>query len=89
MTDAKNFNAIILGMDISCPPEISKAAITEKIQIKLYKIIYDVLDELKSIFKRGGIDKPEFIIQGKAVIKQIFEIKAAKGASKKFFFRLC
>ena len=83
MNDARNFNAFILGMDITCSPEIAKQAHLDKIPIKIYKIIYDVLDELKSVFKRGGMFKPELVVQGKAVIKQIFEIKMGKGSSKK------
>jgi len=76
--DAKHFGALILGMDIVCPFELAKMAQAEKVQIKSYKIIYDILDELSSIFKRGGLSKPEIQIQGTASIKQIFEIKADK-----------
>lgn len=76
--DAKLFKALILGMDVMCPPELAKYAHEEKVTIKTYKIIYDVLDELKSIFKRGGLSKPEITVQGSATIKQIFDVKVGK-----------
>ncbi len=79
--DAKHFGALILAMDVVCPFELGKMAQAEKVQIKSYKIIYDILDELSGIFKRGGLSKPEIQIHGTASIKQIFEIKADKKSS--------
>lgn len=84
--EAKNFKAVIFGMDVSCSPDLVQLAQSEKVQVKTYRIIYDILDELKSIFKRGGMHKPEITVQGGAVIKQVFEVKLGKGGKILFRF---
>ena len=80
--DAKTFNAMILGMDVLCPPDLIKLAEQDAVKIKTYKIIYDILDEIKNIFKKGGLTKVEHVVHGAAAIKQIFEVKLAKGSNK-------
>jgi Translation initiation factor 2 (IF-2; GTPase) len=79
--DAKHFKATILGMDIKCPSELETLARMEKIPIKTFKLIYDVLDEIKALAQRGGVGKPieEIIVKGAANIKQVFEVKVKNG----------
>lgn len=83
--DAKNFRATILGMDIRCPGELETLARMEKIPIKTFKLIYDVLDEIKALAQRGGVGKPieEVTVKGTAMIKQVFEVKLGKNNLKK------
>lgn len=66
--------AIIIGFNIRPDTNILKIAKSEKIDIRLYKIIYDLLDEIKSALK--GILKPkiEEYICGQAEVREIFKI---------------
>ncbi len=51
---AKSVGAIILGFNIKIKPEVLKLATTEKVLIKNYMIIYEMLDEIKD-FLEGKI----------------------------------
>lgn len=66
--------AIIIGFNIRPGTNILKIAKSEKIDIRLYKIIYDLLDEIKSALK--GLLKPkiEEYICGQAEVREIFKI---------------
>lgn len=66
--------AIIIGFNIRPDTNILKIAKSKKIDIRLYKIIYDLLDEIKSALK--GILKPkiEEYICGQAEVREIFKI---------------
>jgi translation initiation factor IF-2 len=66
--------AIIIGFNIRPDTNILKIAKSEKIDIRLYKIIYNLLDEIKSALK--GILKPkiEEYVCGQAEVREIFKI---------------
>lgn len=66
--------AIIIGFNIRPGTNILKIAKSEKIDIRLHKIIYDLLDEIKSALK--GLLKPkiEEYICGQAEVREIFKI---------------
>lgn len=66
--------AIIIGFNIRPGTNILKIAKSKKIDIRLYKIIYDLLDEIKSALK--GLLKPkiEEYICGQAEVREIFKI---------------
>lgn len=66
--------AIIIGFNIRPGTNILKIAKSEKIDIRLYKIIYELLDEIKSALK--GILKPkiEEYVCGQAEVREIFKI---------------
>jgi translation initiation factor IF-2 len=69
-------------MDVRLPNELESLAKAEKVKIKTFRIIYDVLDELKELMQRGSTaakPKEEIVVKGSAIIKQIFEIKAKGG----------
>jgi len=52
---AKSVGAIILGFNVRLKPEILKLAKTEKILVKNYTIIYEMIDEI-SEFVQGKLD---------------------------------
>lgn len=41
-------NAIIYGFNVDLPPAIKKIALREKVEVRLYKVIYELLDDAKS-----------------------------------------
>lgn len=46
---AKSIGALVLGFNIKIKPEVAKLAITEKVLVKNYTIIYEMLDEIKDV----------------------------------------
>jgi len=66
--------AIIIGFNIRPTVNVQKIAKFEKVDIRLYKIIYDLIDEIKSALK--GLLKPkiEEYICGQAEVREIFKI---------------
>lgn len=66
--------AIIIGFNIRPTTNIQKMAKLEKIDIRLYKIIYDLLDEIKSALKGYIKPKIEEYVCGQAEVREIFKI---------------
>jgi len=46
---AKNSGAIIIGFNVKIPPAVEKLAQTEKVIVRTYNIIYELLNELSSV----------------------------------------
>ena len=67
-------NALIIGFNVNVEVNAGKLAKNEKIEIRTYQIIYDLIDEVKAALK--GYLKPKFeeIITGKVEIREIFKI---------------
>jgi len=81
---AKASNAVLIAFNVKPSKEAKKMAINNKIEIKYFSIIYEVLDFIKS--NLSGMLKPniEEKIIGSAEIKQIFKVsKFGKVAGSK------
>jgi len=67
-------NAIIIGFHTRANPKTLSLAEKEKVEIKYYSIIYDVVNEIKAAME--GLLEPERIekIIGEAEIREIFKI---------------
>jgi len=66
--------AIIVGFNIRPDTNVQKIAKSEKVDIRLYKIIYDLIDEIKSALKGYLKPKIEEYICGQAEVREIFKI---------------
>lgn len=66
--------AIIIGFNIRPDTNVQKIAKSEKIDIRLYKIIYDLIDEIESALKGYLKPKIEEYIRGQAEVREIFKI---------------
>ena len=66
--------AIIIGFNIRPDTNVQKIAKSEKVEIRLYKIIYDLIDEIKSALKGYLKPKIEEYICGQAEVREIFKI---------------
>lgn len=73
---AKTLNANIFGFGLSLNSGVKKLAETEKVEIRTYKIIYDLLKDLEEI-SSGKLEKKRKVL-GKAQIVAIFEMKGDK-----------
>ena len=71
---ARASKAIIIGFNIRPDANVQKIAKSEKVDIRLYKIIYNLIDEIKSASK--GLLKPKFeeYICGQAEVREMFKI---------------
>jgi len=67
-------DAIIIGFHVRAGTSAKKLAEGEKVQIKLYQIIYEAIEEIQSAMT--GMLKPKFEekYMGTAVVKQVFRI---------------
>ncbi|MGB2782566.1 MAG: translation initiation factor IF-2 [Atribacterota bacterium] len=66
--------AIIVGFNIRPDTNIQKIAKLEKVDVRLYRIIYNLIDEIKSALKGYLKPKIEEYICGQAEIREIFKI---------------
>ena len=64
---AKSTGAIVLGFNVKIKPEIAKLAKTEKVLVKTYTIIYEMIDEI-SDFVQGKLESLQEEIMGIAKI---------------------
>jgi translation initiation factor IF-2 len=83
---AKSTGSIILGFNVRLKPEMAKLAKTEKVLIKTYAIIYEMIDEIND-FVQGKLDALQEEIMGIAKIlakfpyekTQVCGIKVSEG----------
>ncbi|MBN2407159.1 MAG: translation initiation factor IF-2 [Elusimicrobia bacterium] len=67
-------NAIVFGFNISVPGAIKSESEKEGIQIRTYRIIYEILEDIQKALE--GMLEPEKkeVVAGQALIKEIFNI---------------
>lgn len=70
-------NAKIIAFNVKAEPSASKLADKEKIEIKNYKIIYDMLDDINDAVK--ALVKPKYkqVFTGSAEVRMIYKITGA------------
>ena len=74
MALAPRRNAVILGFHTRLDSTAAEKAKHEGVQIKLYAIIYELIDQVKDAM--AGLLEPEFreTVLGHAEVKQVFEL---------------
>jgi translation initiation factor IF-2 len=67
-------NAIIIGFHVRPDPGARELANREKVDIRLYQVIYEAIDEVRSAMT--GLLKPEIkeTVQGSAEIRKVFQV---------------
>jgi translation initiation factor IF-2 len=71
---AETSAAIILGFNVTAPVKVRKLADAKGVDIRLYDVIYDVLDDVK--LAAEGLLEPEVRLEviGHAEVRQVFKI---------------
>jgi translation initiation factor IF-2 len=71
---AASSNAIIIGFNVKISPKAQEAAKREKVEIKLYKVIYEVIQDVDDAMK--GLLEPEEVerVLGRAEVRKVFKI---------------
>lgn len=74
VTLAKVTNSIIIGFNVRPEPMAKSIADKENVDIKIYSVIYNAIDDVTAALK--GMRKPKYkeVIQGTAEVRQVFKI---------------
>ena len=77
---ASSSDAVVLGFNVKVESNAVKAAKREGVQIKLYSIVYELIDQVKDAML--GLLEPELRekILGHAEVKQVFKVKRGRAA---------
>ncbi|MBI4655493.1 MAG: translation initiation factor IF-2 [Elusimicrobia bacterium] len=77
---ARASDAIIFGFNVASDSDVLNYAKIEGIEIRTYRIIYDILEDVKAAM--SGLLEPEIVetVAGKAEVRQIFELSSGKVA---------
>lgn len=69
---AANENTIIYGFNVELPPAVKRLAMRDKVQVRIYKVIYELLDDARQSME--ALLAPEVVETeiGKLAIKGIF-----------------
>ena len=74
VTLAQASNALIIGFNVRANPQAREAAQKENIQIRYYSIIYDVIDDIKSLLSGMLAPTLKENLLGNAAIRDVFNI---------------
>ncbi|MCL2493248.1 MAG: translation initiation factor IF-2 [Clostridiales bacterium] len=71
---ASTSGAIIIGFNVRPPANVTALAEREGVEIRLYRVIYDVINEIEAALK--GMLDPEFreVVLGKAQVRETFRL---------------
>lgn len=67
-------NAIIVGFNVRPDPVAEENAKRDGVDIRLYRIIYDAIEEIETAMKRMLAPKFREVIMGKAEVRQVYKI---------------
>ncbi len=67
-------NAIIIGYNVRPDNNARKAADQEKVDIRLYRVIYEAIEDMEAAMKGMLAPKYKEVIQGKAEVRQLITI---------------
>lgn len=67
-------NAIVIGFNVRPDTKAKEAAQAEKVDVRTYRVIYDLIDEMKAAL--AGMLKPEFVEEelGQAEVRAVFRV---------------
>ena len=71
---AQASGAIIVGFNVRPDSKAKKAAEREKVEIRTYRVIYDLIDDVKKAM--AGMLEPEYeeVVLGRAEVRQVFNV---------------
>ena len=74
---ADSANAIIIGFNVRPDTKAKKLAETSKVDVRSYRIIYELLDDMEAALKGMLAPKLKEILTGKCEVRQTFNITGA------------
>lgn len=70
-------NAIIIGFHVELTPEAEEKAKLEKVDVRLYRIIYEAIADVRSAMEGLLEPRVEEIFLGRAEVRQVFKVSKA------------
>ena len=67
-------NAIIVGFNVRPEPLAQAAAETKNVEMRLYRIIYDCIEEIESAMKGMLAPKTREVMHGRVEVRQVYRI---------------
>jgi len=67
-------NAIIIGFNVGISPEADERIKKEGVDVRLYRIIYDIMSDIKSAMEGMLEPRIEEVFEGRALVKQVFSV---------------
>ena len=71
---AESANAIIIGFNVRPDAKAKKLAETSKVDVRMYRIIYELLDDIEKALKGMLTPKTQDVLTGKCEVRQTFQI---------------
>jgi translation initiation factor IF-2 len=71
---AESANAIIIGFNVRPDTKAKKIAETSKVDVRSYRIIYELIDDMEAALKGMLAPKTKEILTGKCEVRQTFNI---------------
>jgi translation initiation factor IF-2 len=70
---ASTSNAVVYGFNVTIPPNVKRLASRDKVEVRLYSVIYELIDDVKQDL--GELLAPEIIETeaGRLVVKAVFK----------------
>ncbi len=66
-------NAVIYGFNVQAPTNIKRLAARDKVQIRLYNVIYELIDDAKAELTKLLVPEVVETAQGRLVVKAVFK----------------
>ncbi len=77
---ASSSDAVVLGFNTKVEGKAVKAAKAEGVQIKLYSVIYELLDQVREAMLGMLVPETRENVLGHAEVKQVFKVKKGRAA---------
>jgi translation initiation factor IF-2 len=74
---ADSSNSIIIGFNVRPDPKARALAETSKIDVKLYRIIYDCIEEIEAAMKGMLAPKTREVIMANVEVREVYKITGA------------
>lgn len=71
---AESANAIVIGFNVRPDAKSKKLAETSKVDVRMYRIIYELIDDVEAALKGMLTPKTQDVLTGKCEVRQTFHI---------------
>ena len=71
---AESANAIVIGFNVRPDAKAKKLAESSKVDVRMYRIIYELIDDIEAALKGMLTPKTQDVLTGKCEVRQTFQI---------------
>lgn len=66
--------ASIICFNVKPSPSAARLATQNKVEIKIFSLIYDAIEDMEDVIKNMSVDKDKKVVKGRAEVKDLFKI---------------